>query len=104
MISVVQHVAVFQSVLCCSALQCVPVCGNMLQGGAVRVCVVVRCSVVQCNAECFGVVQCVAVCCSVLQCVAVCCSVVVSVARAHERSHTHTQTYTLSYTHTHFVL
>ena len=33
-----------------------------------------RCSVLQCAAECCSVFQCVVVCCSVLQCVAVRCS------------------------------
>ena len=38
-------------------------------------CVVVCCSVLQCDAMSYGVLQRVAACCSVLQCVVVCCGV-----------------------------
>jgi len=68
--SVLQYIAV-----CCSLVQCVAVCGSVLQ--YVAVC----CSLVQCVAVCCIVLQCVAVFCSVLQygsmlqCLAVCCSV-----------------------------
>jgi len=51
--------------------------GRVLQCVAMRRCVAVHCSALQCVAVCCSVscvLQCVAVCCSVLQCVAVCCS------------------------------
>ena len=60
-------------------LQCVTVCGSVLQCVAVRCCAMlcdaVRCSVLQCVAVCCSAMQCDAVHCSVLQCVAVCRSV-----------------------------
>jgi len=74
-------------------VQCVAVCGSVLQCVAMyreksnreiswsslllspRVCVAVCCSVFHCGAVWCSVVQCVAVCCSVLQYVAMCCSV-----------------------------
>ena len=89
--SVLQCVAV-----CCSIFQCIPVvlnclynhsgvvfealypiCGCVLQRGAVGLnCVATCCRVLQSVAECCSVLQCVAVCCSVLQSVAECCSMV----------------------------
>ena len=56
-------------VVWCSVMQCVAVC--------CRVCVAVRCIVLQRLASCYSMLQCVAV---RLQCVAVCCSVVQFVA------------------------
>ena len=53
----------------CSVLQCAAVCRSVLQ------CAAVCSSVLQCVAVCRSVLQCVAVYCSVLQCAAVCCSV-----------------------------
>jgi len=79
--------------VCCSALQCVTVCGSVLPsslihsttGRGVLQCVAVGCGVLQCAAVCCSVLlsslmhsttwkRCVAVCCSVLQCVAVRCA------------------------------
>jgi len=54
--------------VCCSVLQCVAVCGSVMQ------CFTVCCNVLQSVAVCGSVLQCVTVCCSVLQRVAVCCS------------------------------
>jgi len=66
----------------CSALQCVAECSSVL------LCVAVRCSMpcrkrlfhLYCPAGTPGVLQSVAVCCRVLQCFAVCCSVLQCVA------------------------
>ena len=66
-----QHVAV-----CCSVLQCVPVCCAIYTGN-------VAADICCCGGLGRGdvaLLQCVAVCCSVLQCVAVCCSVLYYVA------------------------
>ena len=52
-------------------LQCVAVCGSVLQSGASLTCAFLKSTV----AVCCSVLQCVAVCCSVLQCVAACCRV-----------------------------
>jgi len=67
--------------MCCSVLQCVALCDNVLQWLALstfEVCygnqlphVALCCSVLQCAAVCRIVLQCVAVCCRALQCVAV---------------------------------
>jgi len=88
--------------MCCSVMQCIAVCGSVLQFVALvattpktrtraprlsrrislipgvsvaECCPVVCCSVLQCVAVCCSVLQCVAVCCRVVQCVAVCCCV-----------------------------
>ena len=65
-------------------LQCVAVCCNVVQHGAVwcsvMQCVAVRCSVVQRVAVCCSVLQCGAACCSVSQCIAVCRSALQCVA------------------------
>jgi len=73
--SVLQHIALFCNVLysllskrnskvCCSVLQWVAMCYNVLHE-----------ILWDDDAACRNVFQCVAMCCSVLQCVAVCCNV-----------------------------
>jgi len=60
--------------VCCSVLQRVAACFNVLQ--CVAVSCSVCCSALQCVVVCCSVLQhvaCVAVCCSVSQCVAACC-------------------------------
>ena len=69
--SVLQRLAV-----CCSVLNCVVKLEyDPFPSYIYKVCVAVRCNVLQCVAVCCNMLQDVAVCCSVLQCVAVCRSV-----------------------------
>ena len=78
------------SVLQLSVLQCVAVCGNVLQCVALHYDHEHEASAVLAA----FMLQYVAVCCSVWQCVAVCCSVLQCVAlhydHEHERSEEHT--------------